>query len=137
MGSIKMHEHYNTTTDDEHSHLDTSSEEEHSPMDYQCTPMPPPSSPCNMEYTITAPTPHPRRSKTCPIYLPRPSKANNNNTIRQETTEADCQMSTQRKVPAKTHPQPRRIPFFNYTTCTSHTTKQENIYFKTTTMKQQ
>ena len=34
VGSFEIHEHYNTTTDDEHSHLDSSSEDEHSPMDY-------------------------------------------------------------------------------------------------------
>ena len=42
-GSLKIHEHYNTITDDEHSHLDTSAEDEHSSMDNQSTPMPTPS----------------------------------------------------------------------------------------------
>ena len=61
MESIKMHEHYNTTTDD--LHLDTSSEDEHSLMDYEHTPLL-----TFMEHIVTTPpTLHPRPSRTCPV----------------------------------------------------------------------
>ena len=64
MGSTKLYQHSDTNTDDAHSQLGLSSEDKHSLMDYQCTPMPTFSPPCNMKETIIPPTPHPRCSGT-------------------------------------------------------------------------
>ena len=48
-----LYQHLDTNTDEKHSQLGTSSEDEYSLMDYQCTPIPIFSPPCNMENTIT------------------------------------------------------------------------------------
>ena len=65
-------------------------------IDYQCTPMPTFSPPCNTE--DTPPIPCPRSSRTHPILLPRPSKVINNNSNSQKPTTGDCQKLTQRTV---------------------------------------
>ena len=126
MGSIELHEYYYTTTDDEHAYLDTSLEDEHVPMDYQCTTMPTPSPPCNMEYTIKPPTPHPRRSRTHPILLPRPSKVN---TVTQ-STKNHCKSPNinAKKSTSPDMPTTKKYATFNDTIHTSQKTKQENSF---------
>ena len=127
VGSLKIHEHYNATTD--HEHLDMSSEVEHSPMDYKNTPM--------LTYTehiaTTPPPPQSRPSRTPPVPPPRPSKLTNRVTNCRETANGQHKISFSTPIPIAN----QENTIVTYTTHTSLTTYKMYTHFKITTMQQQ